>query len=168
MKYALDTNIYIDAFRDAAAAATLLQFLERALPFTFLSAVVMQELAAGARSAAQRRELERSVFAPFTRRGRVFTPSAVAFVDSGRLIADVAAREGWNAVRQNPSLLNDALLATSCREQGIALVTSDADFDRFVSLLGDWRAVHPWPMHPIQCRRRTVRAAHQPATSRSM
>jgi len=48
-------------------------------------------------------------------------------------------------VRQNPSLLNDALLATSCREQGIVLVTSDSDFDRFTSLLKGWRAVDPWP-----------------------
>ena len=146
MKYALDTNIYIDAFRDPAAEAALLRFLERALPVTLLSAVVMQELAAGARTAAQRRELERSVFGPFIRRGRVFTPSAIAFANSGRLIADVAAREGWQTVRRNSSLLNDALLATSCREQGIVLVTNDSDFDRFASLLKKWQAVRPWPM----------------------
>jgi predicted nucleic acid-binding protein len=53
VKYALDTNIYIDAFRDPAVEAALLRFLERALPFTFLSAVVMQELVAGARTQAQ-------------------------------------------------------------------------------------------------------------------
>jgi predicted nucleic acid-binding protein len=105
----------------------------------------MQELAAGARTSAQRHELEQSIFGPFVRRGRVFTPSGTAFVDSGRLIADIAARDGWNGVRQNPSLLNDALLATSCREQGIVLVTSDVDFDRFASLLKGWRAVRPWP-----------------------
>jgi predicted nucleic acid-binding protein len=145
VKYALDTNIYIDAFRYVAAEAALLRFLERALPFTFLSAVVMQELAAGARTAVQRRELDRSVFGPFIRRGRVFAPSASAFADSGRLIADVATRDGWNTVRQNSSLLNDALLATSCREQGLVLVTSDSDFDRFAPLLKDWRAVRPWP-----------------------
>ena len=57
MKFALDTNIYIDSFRDPVAAAALLRFLERALPFTFLSAVVMQELAAGARTPARVREL---------------------------------------------------------------------------------------------------------------
>jgi len=146
VKYALDTNIYIDAFRDAPAGAALLRFLERALPFTFLSAVVMQELAAGARTPAQRRELERSVFGPFVRRGRVFTPSARAFVESGRFVAGVAAREGWSAVRQNPSLLNDALLATSCREQGIVLITSDSDFDRFASLARGWRPMRPWPV----------------------
>ncbi len=145
MKYALDTNIYIDAFRGPAVEAALLRFLERALPFTFLSAVVMQELVAGARTPAQVRELERSVFQPFVRRGRVFAPMATAFVRSGRLIAAVAAREGWPAVHQNPSLLNDALLAASCWDAGITLVTQDSDFDRFAPFMKGWRHVRPWP-----------------------
>ena len=145
MKYALDTNIYIDAFRDSAAEAALLRFLERALPFTFLSAVVMQELAAGARTSAQARELDRSVFRPFVRRERVFAPTTAAFVHSGRLLAAIAAREGWAAVHENPSLLNDALLAASCRERGITLITQDGDFDRFAPLMKGWRCVKPWP-----------------------
>jgi hypothetical protein len=58
VKYALDTNVYVDAFRDARAETAP---LERALAFTYLSAVVMQELMAGARSPEQSRELERSV-----------------------------------------------------------------------------------------------------------
>lgn len=146
MKCALDTNIYIDAFRDPGVEAALLRFLERALPFTFLSAVVMQELAAGARTAAQLRELERSVFQPFVRRGRVFAPTRAAFVRSGRLIAAVAAREGWPTIHENPSLLNDALLAASCREAGIILVTHASDFDRFTPSMKGWRHVRPWPV----------------------
>jgi predicted nucleic acid-binding protein len=145
VKYTLDTNIYIDAFRDAVVEAALLRFLERALPFTFLSAVVMQELVAGARTQAQVRELERSVFQPFVRRRRVFAPMATAFVRSGRLIAAVAAREGWPAIHENSSLLNDALLAASCRDAGITLVTQDSDFDRFTPFMKGWRHVHPWP-----------------------
>jgi predicted nucleic acid-binding protein len=145
VKYALDTNVYIDAFRDPAVAAALIRFLGRALPFTFLSAVVMQELAAGARSPARLRELDRSMFQPFLRRGRVFTPVTSAFVQSGRLIAAVAAREGWPTVHDNPSLLNDALLAASCHDTGITLVTQDRDFDRFTPLLKGWRHVRSWP-----------------------
>jgi len=145
VKYALDTNLYIDAFRDPAAETALLRFLESALPFTFLSAVVMQELAAGARTLAQVRELERSVFQPFVRRGRVFAPMSTAFVRSGRLIAAIAAREGWPTVHENPSLLNDALLAASCCERGITLVTDDRDFERFAPFLKGWRSVAPWP-----------------------
>lgn len=145
MKYTLDTNIFIDAFRDRTAEAALLAFLDRALPVTFMSAVVMQELAAGARSREQARELERSVFKPFEQRGRVFAPATPAFVNSGRLIAAVAGREGWEAIYDNPSLLNDALLASSCRERGITLITKDGDFDRFLPFLGGWRHVTPWP-----------------------
>jgi hypothetical protein len=48
VKDALDTNAFVDSFRSEAAEAELLSFIERALPFTFLSAVVMQELAGGA------------------------------------------------------------------------------------------------------------------------
>lgn len=145
MKFALDTNVLVDAFRDEAFAARLSAFLERALPTTFLSAVVVQELAAGARTREQVRELESAVFAPFERRGRVFAPSAGAFRASGRLLAELAEREGWETVLSNPSLANDALLATSCRERGITLITSDGDFDRFGPFLGKWRHVRPWP-----------------------
>ena len=42
------TNVFIDGFRNEDAQAELFRFLNRALPFTYLSAVVMQELAAGA------------------------------------------------------------------------------------------------------------------------
>lgn len=145
MKYAFDTNIFIDAFRDRTAEAAFLAFLERALPITFMSAVVMQELAAGARTRGQARELERSVFRPFERRGRVFAPASAAFVRSGRLVAAVAEREGWDAIYENPSLLNDALLASSCRERGVTLITTDRDFDRFLPFLEGWRHVRPWP-----------------------
>ena len=145
MKFVLDTNVFVDAFRDETFAEALTAFLEQALPTTFLSAVVVQELAAGARTREQVRALELSVFRPFERRGRVFAPSALAFRTSGRLLAELAAREGWGAIHANPSLANDALLAASCREHGFTLVTSDGDFDRFLPSLGRWRHVKPWP-----------------------
>lgn len=145
MKFALDTNVFVDAFRDETFAEALAAFLDQALPTTFLSAVVVQELAAGARTREQVRELESSIFRPFERRGRVFAPSTLAFRQSGRLLAELAAREGWAAIHSNPSLANDTLLAASCREHGFTLITSDGDFDRFLPSLGRWRHVKPWP-----------------------
>ena len=144
MKFALDTNVFIDAVRDEAFADALAVFLEQALPTTFLSAVVVQELAAGARTSKQVRVLESSIFRPFERRNRIFAPSTLAFRESGRLLAELARREGWP--RMNSSLANDALLAASCREHGFTLVTSDRDFDRFLPSLGRWRHVKPWPL----------------------
>lgn len=145
MKYTLDTNIFIDGFRSEEAQVEIFTFLKRALPFTYLSAIVMQELAAGARTTEAARDLQQGVFEPFERRRRVFAPSAVAFVESGRVLAAVAEREGWRLLDENPSLLNDALIAASCREQGITLITKDGDFKRFASFVKGFRYMAPWP-----------------------
>ena len=145
MKYALDTNIFVDGFRDADAQAEVFVFLNRALPFTYLSAVVMQELAAGARTAEAARDLQRGIFDPFERRHRVFAPSSAAFVESGRVLAAIAAREGWPLFDEKPSLLNDALIAASCRERGITLITRDGDFTRLAQFVKGFRHATPWP-----------------------
>lgn len=145
MKYALDTNVFIEADRDPAAKAAMVTFLTSAFPFTFLSAVVMQELAVGARTAEQSRQLDETVFAQYTRCDRVFAPSREAFLHSGRLVASVATREGWTTKSENPALLNDALIAASCRERGITLITHDTDYRRFRPFLTQWTVVAPWP-----------------------
>jgi predicted nucleic acid-binding protein len=145
VKYALDTNIFIDGFRNEEAQAEVFVFLNRALPFTYLSAVVMQELAAGARTAGAVRDVQRGIFEPFERRQRVFAPSSAAFVESGRVLAAIAAREGWQLLDEKPSLLNDALIAASCRERGITLITRDGDFKRLAPFVKGFRHAEPWP-----------------------
>lgn len=75
----------------------------------------------------------------------MFAPSSAAFAESGRVLAAVAAREGWQLFDEKPSLLNDALIAASCREQGITLITKDADFKRFASFVRGFRYSAPWP-----------------------
>jgi predicted nucleic acid-binding protein len=144
VKYALDTNIFVDALRSDESAAKLDSFLNRMIGVTFLSAVVIQELRAGADSARRRRHVERAVFRPFERRGRVFAPSTSAF-NSGRLLEELARRKGADFVRANRSLANDALLAASCRERAITLISRDKAFECFQPSLGRWRAVAPWP-----------------------
>ena len=144
-KYALDTNVFIDAFNDDTAAAELEEFLRRSIAVTFLSAVVIQELRAGTETTRQVRHLERSIIDPFERRGRVFTPSAAAFKESGRILAMLAAAQGRHFIRSHRSLPNDTLLATSCRENGFVLISRDDDFNRFGPALGRWRPVRPWP-----------------------
>jgi predicted nucleic acid-binding protein len=156
-KYAFDTNVFIETFRDASAKAAMKAFLDEAFPYTFLSAVVMQELASGARTTEHSRELEETVFMPFTRCNRVFAPSRDAFVRSGRLLASVAKREGWPYRYEKPSLLNDALIAASCRERGITLITHDNDYRRFRPFLKQWIAVAPWP--PVSAERRRDESA---------
>ncbi len=95
-KYVLDTNIFIEAFRDPAANAELQRFHLLFAPFEYMSAVVAQELIAGTRGTSDRRKLERHVLAVYARRGRVVTPSQRAWERSGAILADLVRREGWS------------------------------------------------------------------------
>lgn len=147
-KYALDTNVFVDAFKGDEAAAELDAFFRRALVVTYLSAVVVQELRAGARTRSAARTLERAIFAPFERRGRVVAPSATAFKQSGQVLAALMAKHGPDVVRGNRSLANDTLLAASCREHGLTLISNDDDFERIRPVLPGLKWVRPWPAGP--------------------
>jgi len=145
MPFSFDTNVLVDVLRDPVEEAAFVAFLGRFPQATHLSAVVMLELRAGARTPQQVRWLEEGILRPFERRRRVFAPSVGAFRNAGELLAKLAVREGWTASAK-PSLVHDALLAASCRELGVTLITRDADFDRFTPFLSAWRPVAPWPV----------------------
>jgi predicted nucleic acid-binding protein len=144
VKFTCDTNVLVDVLRDPSAEQAFSVFLSRFSHLTYLNAVVILELRAGARTAGQAKLLEREVVQRFARANRVFTPTANAFSAAGGLLAALATREGWTA-DAHPSLVHDALLAASCRESGVTLITRDRDFGRFKSLLRGWRFVAPWP-----------------------
>jgi len=144
-KYALDTSCFIEGFRTPEGVRELQQFHRLFAPFEYLSVVVAQELRAGVRSPADRRRLERHVLAPFERTGRLLTPSTQAWHDSGDLLADLVRREGIELSRVSKSFGNDVLLALSCRESGVVLVTANTrDFAR-IARLAAFDFVAPWP-----------------------
>lgn len=144
-RYVLDTNLFIRAFRDPAANAELQRFHQVFAPFELLSAVVAQELRAGVRSTPSRRLLERHVLDPFVRRDRVVTPSTGAWHESGDLLAGMAVDEGLDVSRVSKAFGNDVLLALSCREAGVVLVTdNDRDFERIRRRVR-FAFVGPWP-----------------------
>jgi predicted nucleic acid-binding protein len=145
-KYALDTSCFIEGFRTPEGVRALQQFHRLFAPFEYLSVVVAQELRAGIRSPADRRKLERHVLAPFERTGRLLTPSTQAWHDSGDLLADLVRREGIELTRVSKSFGNDVLLALSCRESGVVLVTANTrDFAR-IARLAAFAFVAPWPV----------------------
>jgi predicted nucleic acid-binding protein len=145
-KYVLDTQIFIHAFRDAAANETLQHFHHACAPFEYLSAVVAQELRAGVRRNADRTALERHVLAVFERVGRTITPSTSAWQDSGDILAAMARQEGLEIGRVSKAFANDILLALSCREAGCVLVTdNERDFQRIRRYV-TFEFVKPWPI----------------------
>jgi predicted nucleic acid-binding protein len=144
-KYALDTQLFIDAFRDPAANEALQRFHRAFAPFEYLGVVVAQELRAGVKRTQDRKALERNLLDVFERSGRMFAPSGGAWHRSGDLLFDMARKEGLDIGRVSKSFANDVLLALSCREEGCVLVTgNDRDFQR-IRRHASFEFEKPWP-----------------------
>jgi predicted nucleic acid-binding protein len=144
-KYVLDSNCYIDASRDKEAWAALHRFTTGHAPRLFLSSVVAAELRAGARTGADREKLEARVLGPFDRRGRVITPSAAAWDALGLTLASLREREGLARSQVRRGFAFDVLLACSCREAGMVLVTRNTrDMARIRSVF-TFEYVGPYP-----------------------
>jgi predicted nucleic acid-binding protein len=144
-KYALDTNVFVDALRDASINARLIQFHSEFAPFEYLHAVVVQELQAGVKTGRSLRFLDKYLLAPFLRRGRLITPSFPAWKQSGDVLREFALRHGMDLQRMRKSFGNDILLAISCREAGVTLVTNNLrDFGHIHSVC-PFEYCRPWP-----------------------
>ena len=121
--YALDANVYISALRDRDRLAQLKRFLIRTGLRVRVNAVVALELQAGARTPAHERAVA-DLLASYVQRDRVIVPSFDAYAQGGRVLAALAAREGIDIARAG-SLIDDVLIATSCREAGVKLITEN-------------------------------------------
>jgi predicted nucleic acid-binding protein len=144
-KYVLDTNVFIQGFRDSDANRELQRFHEAFAPFEYLSAVVVQELRAGVRTAEESRKLERHVLAPFLGVGRLITPSFRAWQTSGDVLAALGRREGLDVRTVTKAFGNDILLALSCREVGMTFVSWNARDFRRIQRVVPFRFLEPWP-----------------------
>lgn len=143
-KYTLDTQLFIRAFRTEAANLELQAFHTVFAPFEYLTAVVAQELRAGA-TTTQAEKLQSNVLAPFERRARVLTPSDAAWKQTGEILARLAEIEGLELRAVSRGFVNDVFLAVTCRESGVTLVTENTkDFARIESVF-PFEFVSPWP-----------------------
>lgn len=144
-KYVLDTNLFVDGFRDPAANAQLQRFHELFGPFEYMSAVVAAELRAGTRSTTDLHRLERWIILPFERRARLVTPSYRAWSTAGDALSALARHEGLVLATVSKAFFNDLLIATSCREAGIVVVTRNVrDFER-IARVAPCEYVKAWP-----------------------
>ena len=145
-KYALDTNLFIRGYRDRAGADQLRHFHTVFAPYEFLSVVVVQELRAGLSTVDGVKQFDRTVVEPFQRRGRVITPSFAVWRESGRVLATLVAEDGLELRRVPKHTVNDIMIALSCREAGVTVVTeNESDFERLRHIVR-FDFVLPWPM----------------------
>ncbi|MDX2193698.1 MAG: type II toxin-antitoxin system VapC family toxin [Gemmatimonadales bacterium] len=138
-RYVLDTSVYVGAWRNEDERRALAAFVRRHASRLLLSAVVLLELRAGARTDDAALALEEFESA-FGGRGGIVVPGASAYREAGRALADLAVRERLAAGAIPAALVNDALLAASCREQRATLLTRNgADFARLARELRGFR-----------------------------
>jgi len=138
-----DTSIYIAALRMDAGAASSLGRMAGGQP-VWLSAVVLEELYAGA-SGRSRRAVER-LERDFDRARRILVPNLTDWTETGKVLALIAAKYGYERGGRG-RLTNDALMAMSAGRLGITLVTSNArdfgklaEFRRFQWRVSDLRS----------------------------
>ncbi len=144
-KYVLDTQIFIQAFREPDANQALQDFHRVFAPFEYFSVIVGQELRAGIHNSRDRKALEKNVLRVYARANRTITPSGHAWHRSGDLLAEMAREEGLEIARVSKSFADDVLLALSCRETGCVLVTdNERDFSRIRRLM-HFEFMKPWP-----------------------
>ena len=144
-KYVLDTNLYIRAFRSEEGKRAMQQYLAGFTPSTFLSSVVAHELLVGTNTDSKARDIHNHVIEPLRRVGRLITPSHEAWTEAGEAIAKMA-RKGKRDLSTIPkSLVHDYLLAASCRESGMTLVTENVSDFKEVRRQLRFEFVAPWP-----------------------
>jgi predicted nucleic acid-binding protein len=149
-KYVLDTQLFINGFRDPVSNEALQRFHRAFSPFEHLSVIVAQELRAGVKRPGDRKALEKNVLRVFERARRTITPSPDAWHRSGDLLSDMAKQEGLEIARVSKAFANDILLALLCRESGCVLVTeNDRDFSRIRGFIS-FEYMKPWPVYDLR------------------
>jgi predicted nucleic acid-binding protein len=119
----LDSSIYVSALRSAEAAVAL----ERLAAGTilWLSAVVLEELYAGAR---EHRKVVEQWERDFDRAGRILVPNLSDWIDAGKVLRRLADKYDYEKIGRG-RLTNDALIAMSAARMGIRIITgNEKDF----------------------------------------
>ena len=145
-RFVLDTNVFIEAIRDARANAALADWQRRMAPRIYQHIVVVSELLVGARDEATWERWHERWVAPAERVKRVLVPSQGAWLRASRIITQLVQAGEISPGGVKPSFYNDCLLAATSREHGYTIVThSTADFGLIALVEPAVQAVPPFP-----------------------
>jgi predicted nucleic acid-binding protein len=129
-KVLFDTNVYIEAIR-LGLAADLSQLLLSTIPRMYLSAVVVQELYAGALDPLGER-LVATFVSQTERTGRIVIPTYRDWKETGRISGRINRQQPAERSRI-PRLVNDILLALSAVQIGATLCTFNGKDFRLIA-----------------------------------
>ena len=120
-KYIFDTNIYIHCLQDRAFALAHAKKYSDLLPSTYFSSVVAQELLVGCTDDLAMRRVKKFI-EPFERVRRIINPSYADWKEAGLVVVKFTRRRR-DLMSKKIALINDVLIALSCRGIGATLVT---------------------------------------------
>ena len=127
-KYIFDTNIYIRCILDRDYAVRHVDQYGRYIPSTFFSSVVAQELIVGSTDELAVQRVQ-NFFRPFERVRRIINPTYKDWKEAGFTAVRIALKHP-NLKSKKIALLNDILIALSCRQIGATLITHNLqDFE---------------------------------------
>jgi predicted nucleic acid-binding protein len=120
-----DTSVYITALRQGETAVLGTRNVAYGSPL-WLSAVVLEELLAGADARGRKRlvKFERD----FVKVNRLLVPEASEWSRTGAVLAQIGEKYGYERIGRS-RLTNDTLIGTSAARLGIVLLTkNERDF----------------------------------------
>ena len=127
VKVILDTSIYIPFINDGIENPVIDLRLRK--PLSYLSAVVIEELYAGAHDKTSINLLDR-LYETFNKIGRLIVPEAADWQRTGKVIAKLGNKYGFEE-KFLSKITNDVLIALSARKIGAIIVTKNTmDFIR--------------------------------------
>lgn len=136
-----DTSVYVSALRagDASlfAARQAVRPREKATVPLWLSAVVLEELYAGAHQRIAKRLCAR-LEKEFDLLGRILVPQRSDWTACGQVLARIGTKYGYERIGR-ARLTNDTLIAVSAARQGFTVFTKDATDFR---LIAEFRSFH--------------------------
>ena len=118
-KALLDTSVYIPYINQGIEHPIL--ELRKKAPLLYMSAVVMEELYAGAMDRISNRLLDR-IFSTFDKVDRMITPDGSDWQKAGKILAKMGKKYGFEEIHLS-RLLNDILIALSARKIGATIFT---------------------------------------------
>lgn len=133
VKVLLDASIYIPFIKRGISHPAL--EISEGTPLLYLSAVVIEELYAGAFDSYIIRLLDK-LYNTFDRLGRLITPLASDWQKAGKIIAKIGQKYSFQEIFL-ARLINDALIALSARRIGAVIYTKNLrDFQRIGEYVG--------------------------------
>jgi predicted nucleic acid-binding protein len=115
-----DTSIYVSALRRGDAGSAVARFI--AENDMWLSAVVLEELYAGARE--RDRHVVELIEGRFSKENRILLPELDDWIQAGKVLSRLAAKYDYEQIGRS-RLTNDTLIAMSAARTGVTILTAN-------------------------------------------